>query len=88
MHNHIETPICGGNERLVDSRGETLHPTQKPEQLLRHFMEISSHRGEVVFDGFAGVGTVGKVAKDLGRVFIGIEQDPRYVEAMQRRLAQ
>ncbi len=48
MHNHIETPICGGQERLVDGRGNTLHPTQKPESLLRHFIEVSSTRGETV----------------------------------------
>lgn len=88
MHNFIETPVCGGSERLVDGRGKTLHPTQKPEHLFRHFLTISSHRGETVFDGFAGTGTCGKVAKDLGRRFIGIEQDRTYFEAMQRRLAE
>jgi DNA modification methylase len=88
MHNFIETAICGGNERLVDSKGSTLHPTQKPEQLIRHFLDISSNRGDTIFDGFAGVGTTGKVAKDQGRKFIGIEQDLAYFEAMQRRLAE
>jgi site-specific DNA-methyltransferase (adenine-specific)/modification methylase len=88
MHNFLETPICGGNERLTDSKGKTLHPTQKPEQMIRHFFEISSNRGDTVFDGFAGVGTTGKVAKDRGRKFIGIEQDALYFEAMQRRLAE
>lgn len=88
MHNFIETAICGGNERLVANKGKTLHPTQKPEKVLRHFMEISSNRGDTVFDGFAGVGTTGKVAKDCGRKFIGIEQDHSYFEAMRRRLAE
>ncbi len=88
MHNHIETAICSGNERLVDGKGNTLHPTQKPEKVIRHFLEISSNRGDTVFDGFAGVGTTGKVAKDRGRKFIGIEADPTYFEAMQRRLAE
>ncbi|HET8846722.1 MAG TPA: DNA methyltransferase [Ktedonobacteraceae bacterium] len=88
MHNFIESAICGGNERLVDSKGKTLHPTQKPEKVIRHFLEISSNRGDTVFDGFAGTGTMGKVAKDLGRKFIGVEQDPAYFEAMQRRLAE
>ena len=41
-----------------------------------------------LFDGFAGVGTTAKVAKDGGRKFIGIEQDHSYFEAMQRRLAE
>jgi site-specific DNA-methyltransferase (adenine-specific)/modification methylase len=87
MHNFIESPICSGHERLVDAKGKTLHPTQKPEQVLRHFLEISSNRGDVVFDGFAGVGSVGSVAKEKGRKFIGIEQDKAYFEAMRRRIA-
>jgi site-specific DNA-methyltransferase (adenine-specific)/modification methylase len=88
MHNFLETAICGGSERLTDSKGKTLHPTQKPEKVIRHFLDISSNRGDAVFDGFAGVGTTGKVAKDQGRKFIGIEQDHTYFEAMQRRLAE
>lgn len=87
MHNYIETPICGGNERLKNARGETLHPTQKPEVLIQHFMNISSNRGDMVLDGFMGVGTTGKVSKTLGRKFIGIEQDKAYYDAAVRRLA-
>ena len=88
MHNFIESPICGGKERLVDSKGNTLHPTQKPERILQHFLEISSNRGDTVLDCFAGVGSTGAVAKKLGRKFIGIEQDPTYFAAMQRRVAE
>jgi DNA modification methylase len=88
MHNFIETAICGGNERLKDGKGNTLHPTQKPESLLKHFMEISSNRGDMVLDGFMGVGSSGAVAKSLGRKFIGIEQDKTYFDAAQRRLAE
>lgn len=86
MHNFIETPRCGGNERLENAQKETLHPTQKPVQVLKHFIEVSSNRGDMVFDGFAGVGSTGEAAKDLGRKFKGIEQDTAFFEAMQRRL--
>jgi DNA modification methylase/ParB-like chromosome segregation protein Spo0J len=88
MHNFIETAICAGKERLKDGKGNTLHPTQKPERILKHFMEISSNRGDMVFDGFMGVGSSGAVAKSLGRKFIGIEQDKTYFDAAQRRLAE
>ncbi len=82
MHNHIVAPVCGGKERLVDAKGKILHPTQKPEQVLRHLMEISSNPGDTVFDGFAGVGSSCAVAKQLGRKCIGIEQNHIYFEAM------
>lgn len=87
MHNYTETPICGGNERLKNARNETLHPTQKPEILIQHFINISSNRGDMVLDGFMGVGTTGRVSKDLGRKFIGIEQDKTFYDAAVRRMA-
>lgn len=86
MHNHVTFPVCGGSERLVDEKKRTLHPTQKPESIIRHFMEISSNMGDMVFDGFAGVFTTGVVAKKLGRKFIGIEQDEKFFEAGKRRV--
>jgi site-specific DNA-methyltransferase (adenine-specific)/modification methylase len=87
MHDFIEWPICSGSERLSDAKGNTLHPTQKPAKLLAHFIEISSNRGDTVFDGFSGVGSTGAASKELKRKFIGIEKDPTYFAAMQRRLA-
>lgn len=87
MHNFIEAPICGGNERLTNAKGMTLHPTQKPERVIRHLMEISSNRGDMVFDGFMGVATTGAVAKKLGRKFTGIEQDKTFFDASVERLS-
>lgn len=87
MLNWIKTPICQGNERLKDEKGNTLHPTQKPEQVIRHLMEISSNKGDVVFDGFMGVGTTAKVARDLDRKFIGIEKEKKFFDAASERLS-
>jgi DNA modification methylase/ParB-like chromosome segregation protein Spo0J len=85
--NFFEFPICGGSERMKDAKKETLHPTQKPESLIKRLMENSSFAGDLVFDGFMGVGTTAKVAKDLGRKFIGIELDEEYFAAAQRRVS-
>jgi DNA modification methylase len=87
MHNFIESSICMGSERLENAQKQTLHPTQKPVKLLRHLIEVSSNRGDMVFDGFAGVGSSGVAAKELGRKFTGIERDTVFFQAMQRRLA-
>jgi len=86
MHNFYESPICAGNERLVDEKNQTLHPTQKPEILIRHLMSISSNPGDMVFDSFAGVFTTGRVAKDMGRHFIGIEKEKKFHEAGKHRV--
>ena len=47
--------------------------TQKPEQLLRRVVEVSSDKGDIVLDFFCGSGTSPAVALKLGRKFIGIE---------------
>jgi DNA modification methylase len=81
-----EIPICGGPERLKDTHGKKLHPTQKPEELLRRIIAASSHPGDVVLDPFVGSGTTAAVAKQLHRHWIGIERDPVYIEAARQRL--
>ena len=42
------------------------HPTQKPLRLVRRALLASTREGELVFDPFAGSGTTGVVAKELG----------------------
>ena len=47
--------------------------TQKPEQLLRRIIEVSSEKGDTILDFFAGSGTTPAVASKLGRKFIAVE---------------
>ena len=80
-------PLCTGGERLKDSKGSKVHPTQKPEQLLARVILSSSNPGDVILDPFFGTGTTGATAKRLGRHFIGIERDDSYAEAAEARIA-
>ena len=80
-------PICTGNERLKDEKGDKLHPTQKPEALLARVMLASTKPGDVVLDPFFGSGTTGAVAKRLGRHFVGIEREQEYIDAALQRIA-
>lgn len=89
MQNVWHIPLCTGAERLKVVEGGTsrkVHSTQKPEALLYRVLLASSNPGDVVLDPFFGTGTTGVVAKQLGRHYIGIEQEPAYVEMAQRRL--
>jgi modification methylase len=79
-------PICSGGERLKDGEGKKAHPTQKPEALLHRVILASTQPGDVVLDPFFGTGTTGVVAKRLGRNYIGIERDPGYISAAEKRL--
>ncbi len=79
-------PICSGGERLKDEKGEKLHSTQKPEALLYRVLLASSNKGDLVLDPFSGSGTTAAVAKKLGRHYIGLEQDAKYVKFSRERL--
>ncbi len=81
-----EIPTCVGRERLRDSQGRRLHPTQKPLELLRRVLLTTTEPGALVLDPMAGVGTTGVAALELGRRFILIEREPRYAEAAELRL--
>jgi len=80
-------PICTGHERLKNSEGSKVHPTQKPEALLHRVLMSSTKPGDVVLDPFFGTGTTGAVAKRLGRNFVGIERQSDYIDAATARIA-
>ncbi|MGB8819015.1 MAG: site-specific DNA-methyltransferase [Rhizobiaceae bacterium] len=80
-------PICTGAERLKDINGDKVHPTQKPEALLARVIMASSRPGDVVLDPFFGSGTTGAVAKLLGRNYVGIEREQKYIDAASARIA-
>ena len=65
-----------------------LHPTQKPEPLMRWCIENYAQAGDLIIDPYCGSGTTLRAAKDLGRRAIGIEIEERYCEVAARRLAQ
>ncbi|MDX2142014.1 MAG: DNA methyltransferase [Rhodospirillaceae bacterium] len=87
MRSDWTLPLCTGEERLKNTGGDKLHPTQKPESLLYRVIMSASNPGDVVLDPFFGTGTTGAVAKTLGRRYIGIERDDGYIAAAKRRLA-
>jgi site-specific DNA-methyltransferase (adenine-specific) len=65
---------------------KTGYPTQKPKGILRRVIQASSKPGDLVLDFFAGSGTTGAVAAELGRKFILIDQNPESIEVITSRL--
>jgi modification methylase len=78
-------PICAGGERVKDG-GLKAHPTQKPEALLYRVLLACTNKGDVVLDPFFGTGTTGAVARRLGRQWIGIERETRYIRVARERI--
>jgi modification methylase len=79
-------PLCTGRER-IKVNGEKAHTTQKPEALLYRILLATTNPGDVVLDPFFGTGTTGAVAKKLGRHYIGIERDAKYIRVAEERIA-
>ena len=65
---------------------KTGYPTQKPIGILRRIIQASSKPGDTVLDFFAGSGTTGFVANELGRRFILVDQNPESIEVIKNRL--
>ena len=70
----------GGRER-------TGYPTQKPLGVLRRIIAASSNPGDLVLDFFAGSGTTGFAAHELGRNFMLIDEHPEAIAVMRERFA-
>ena len=62
------------------------HPTQKPLRLVRRAILASSREGDLIFDPFCGSGTSGVASKELGRLFVGAEQEEEYAQLAGRRI--
>jgi site-specific DNA-methyltransferase (adenine-specific) len=67
---------------------KTGYPTQKPVGILRRIIQASSKPGDAVLDFFAGSGTTGFVANELGRKFILVDQNPESIEVIKMRIPQ
>jgi site-specific DNA-methyltransferase (adenine-specific) len=69
----------GGKER-------TGYPNQKPLGILRRIVQASSPPGGLVADFFAGSGTTGVAAAELGRRFLLVDNNPQACRIMAERL--
>lgn len=68
--------------------GYAVHPTQKPEGIVRPLLACSVPLDGLVIDCFAGSGTTLAVAREMGRRAIGIEGKEQYCEKIVKRLSQ
>ena len=90
LHKKPAKPIndCGSKQifRADNIRGK-MHPTQKPVELMRHYITNSTAPGQWVLDPFSGCGSTLLAAAQDGRQFVGIECDPAYYLAACGRLS-
>ncbi len=69
------------------SAQQTVHPTQKPTNVLNWLIMTYSNESDVVLDFTMGSGSTGVSAKLTGRNFIGIEKEKEYFEISEKRIS-
>lgn len=77
---------CKSSVLRFPSGRSKIHPTQKPVNLFKRIIDVSSNEGDTVFDPFMGSGTAGEAAISLGRNFIGCELDHDYFNIAKDRI--
>lgn len=68
------------------SKGETIHPTVKPQSLMIWLVRLVCVRGGAVLDPFMGSGSTGCAALSEGMNFVGVEQSEEYADIAVGRL--
>lgn len=63
-----------------------IHPTEKPAELLGRLIQVVTEPGDTVLDPFAGSGSCGVAATELGRHFMGVDRERRFLERAAERL--
>lgn len=97
---YIESKGQEGKQYIVDKSGYprsileyksesyTVHPTQKPVELLEYLIKTYTNEGDTVLDNCMGSGSTGVACINTGCKFIGIEQDEHYFKVACGRITQ
>ena len=80
---------CSGTLAKCVKRGDTvIELSSKEYSVLEYLIEKTCPEGGVVLDCFMGSGTTAKVARALGRHYIGFEISAEYCDIIRQRLEQ
>lgn len=67
-------------------RAGSKHPTVKPTDLMRYLVQMVTPKGGTVLDPFAGTGSTGLAADQIGCSAVLIEQDAGYAADIHRKI--
>jgi len=85
-----KTPTDTWWHTIVSPNGteKTGYPTQKPRGVLDRIVKVHSRPGDTLLDFFAGSGSFGESASELGRDCILIDSNPEALQVMEKRFIQ
>ena len=72
--------------KFANDNHDSLHPTQKPVDLLRYLVLTYTNEGDTVLDNCMGSGTTAIACIKEKRHFIGFELSKEYFDKAQRRI--
>jgi DNA modification methylase len=70
----------------IDPAFDKIHTAVFPIELCKRVIQYYSYKGDLIFDPFAGSGTVGRTAKSLGRTFFLTEKETEYFDYMKSKV--
>lgn len=80
-----EKKFRGNIFRHMRIHGRPEHPHQKPISLLKEIINLLSNENDIIFDGFAGIGSVPQACEELNRNCIAGELDKYYFDIMKKK---
>ena len=84
--NFVSQTECKNVFHYANTHRQTRHPTEKPLDLIKLIVLVSSNEDDLVVDPFMGSGTTAAACKELGRNFLGFELEPEYIKMANERL--
>ncbi|MGL4594370.1 MAG: DNA methyltransferase [Thermoguttaceae bacterium] len=82
----VEDGYETSNVWKIDPSFDKVHSAIFPVELCKKVIQYYSYKGDLIFDPFAGSGTVGKTANALDRFFFLTEKNTEYFEYMKRKI--
>ena len=80
---HDGEEIDSSNCWYIAPKSDKNHPAVFPEELCRRILKYYSFEGDSVLDPFAGSGTLGRVARRMGRIPVLCEINDKYAEIIE-----
>jgi site-specific DNA-methyltransferase (adenine-specific) len=82
------TDIWWDIHRIKHKRDRDYHPCQLPDALMERIISLSTNEGDIVLDAFCGTGTTPVTAVRLGRRYVAIDIDEKYVSMTREKIAE
>ena len=75
----VNTDLERSNVWYINPTRDKIHDAVFPDKLSERIIQLYSFIGDLIFDPFAGTGTVGRSAIDNNRFFFMVEQNHKYI---------